>query len=408
MNYVGDFLEDATVYITFNTFDSNDPSASVTITDLAAGDVQIFKDGVIQTTPGAGVTLSLNLGANNGSHLIAIDTSNTTDAGFYVIGADYQVRINGTTVDAGTINAWVGTFSIENRFKEVTVTSMAAGVIANATFNADVGSTAHGTNIIALACRKILEELNLDHLLKVDTTVAADGDLEAYVVAGTVMAHIMAAAADATAFKASTDSLEANRVHADTIKAETATIVTDTNEIQGKLPTNKFMGSSDGADDNGTLDTIATDAARLTAARAGALTDWINGGRLDLILDIIAVDTTTDIPALIATAQSDLDTITGASGVLIDTDAVDADALAADAVTEIWAKAMQDLAQGAPSVTASVLDAINWMYEAFRNKSTTTATLFTLLKDDGSTALAKSTLSDDATTTTKGEMVSGA
>ena len=27
--------------------------------------------------------------------------------------------------------------------------------------------------------------------------------------------------------------------------------------------------------------------------------DWANGGRLDLILDIIAADTTTDIPALI-------------------------------------------------------------------------------------------------------------
>lgn len=33
-------------------------------------------------------------------------------------------------------------------------------------------------------------------------------------------------------------------------------------------------------------------------------TDWANGGRLDLILDIIAADTTTDIPALIATVDT--------------------------------------------------------------------------------------------------------
>ncbi len=35
------------------------------------------------------------------------------------------------------------------------------------------------------------------------------------------------------------------------------------------------------------LDTIATDAARVTAARAQVLDDWINAGRLDLLLDAI-------------------------------------------------------------------------------------------------------------------------
>ena len=62
------------------------------------------------------------------------------------------------------------------------------------------------------------------------------------------------------------------------------------------------------------IDTKLANTNEITAARMGALTDWINGGRLDLILDIIAADTTTDIPALIATAQADLDTITGADG----------------------------------------------------------------------------------------------
>jgi len=73
-------------------------------------------------------------------------------------------------------------------------------------------------------------------------------------------------------------------------RADIAAILTDSNEIQGKLPTNKFMGSSDGADDDTTLNTIATDAARLTAARAAVLTDWIDGGRLDLIIDAILGD----------------------------------------------------------------------------------------------------------------------
>ena len=56
--------------------------------------------------------------------------------------------------------------------------------------------------------------------------------------------------------------------------------------------------------DAGALTTIGTDTARLTAARAAILTDWINGGRLDLLLD--AIPTTamrgTDNAALAAIA----------------------------------------------------------------------------------------------------------
>ena len=40
----------------------------------------------------------------------------------------------------------------------------------------------------------------------------------------------------------------------------------------------------------GALTTIGTDTARLTAARAQIIDDWVNGGRLDLILDIVAAD----------------------------------------------------------------------------------------------------------------------
>ncbi|KKL75969.1 hypothetical protein LCGC14_2049600, partial [marine sediment metagenome] len=141
MNYIGDFVDDATVYIPFNTFDSNDPSASVTITNLAQADVEVWKNGVVQTTPGSGVTLTLNIGANNGSHLIAVDTSNTTDAGWFAIGNDYQVRINGTTVDGATINAWVGTFSIENRFMRGTDSAALASVLGaavGASISADI------------------------------------------------------------------------------------------------------------------------------------------------------------------------------------------------------------------------------------------------------------------------------
>jgi len=122
MFYQGDYLEDATVYVMFNTFTSNDPSASSTITNFINTDVHIHKDdGLTQRNNAAGITVSTDFDGITGSHMIKIDTSDDTVAGFWVVGHDYFVRIEGATVDAGTINVVVGQFSIENRFQEVDV-----------------------------------------------------------------------------------------------------------------------------------------------------------------------------------------------------------------------------------------------------------------------------------------------
>lgn len=91
---------------------------------------------------------------------------------------------------------------------------------------------------------------------------------------------------------------------------------------------------------NGTdgLGAIKSETALILADTNELQTDWADGGRLDLIQDIIAADTTTDIPALIATAQADLDIITAADGVVI----------SAAAVTQIWASVVESNA----SITA--------------------------------------------------------
>lgn len=74
-------------------------------------------------------------------------------------------------------------------------------------------------------------------------------------------------------------------------------------------------------------------------------------------------------------------------------------------VNEIWAKAVSDLAAGAPSATASVFTAINYLYEAWRNKTVTDKTNSEIIvyKDNGSTKLMESDISDDGTLFTKGE-----
>ncbi len=352
MNYVGDFLEDATVYIPFNTFDSNDPSASVTITDLVAGDVEVWKNGVVQTTPGAGVTVTLNIGTNNGTHLIAVDTSNTTDAGWFVTGADYQVRINGTTVDGATINAWVGTFSTENRFKEVTVTSMANNVLTAAAINAD-----------AITNAKIADDAIAVENIK-DAAITA-AKFAANAITSTVVADNTITAAKLNADCITNAKIADNAIAVENIKDAAITAA-------------KF------AADAITSTVLANNA--ITAAKLNA----------DCITNAKIADNA------FAVEQFANDFLTAAK---IATDAIATDAVAATALDKV---VMSDLAQGAPSSTATIVVAINYLYEAFRNKTLTTATLITIMKDDGSTGLVKSTISDDATTFTKGEMISGA
>lgn len=162
--YYGDIAEDSTLYIPFNTFSSDDPSASITITNLAAGDIHIHKNGsTTQKTTSNGITVSINYDTITGNHLVTIDTSNDTgDAGFWVTGAEYTVRMEGTTVDGATINAWIGAFSIERsggalaiaKLIQTAVITNAAGVdisadIAVVDSNVDAVLVDTGTSIPA-------------------------------------------------------------------------------------------------------------------------------------------------------------------------------------------------------------------------------------------------------------------
>lgn len=117
----------------------------------------------------------------------------------------------------------------------ITATAIADAAIDNATFAADVGSTAYATNIIALAVRKVLDEINLDHLAAVAT---AGADMTTEVVDNSIISRVIGNG-DTSTFVPSTDGLHAAGVDLDAILA-------DTGELQ---------------------------------------TDWHDGGRLDLILD---------------------------------------------------------------------------------------------------------------------------
>jgi energy-coupling factor transporter ATP-binding protein EcfA2 len=127
------------------------------------------------------------------------------------------------------------------------------------------------------------------------------------------------------------------------LKAETAAILADTNELQG---------------------------------------DWANGGRLDLLLDQVI----TDIAAL-----------NNVSAAEVNAEMVDALA------TDTYAQPGQE----APAATQTLAKMVAYLYKVLRNRITETATQQKIYADDGTTVDQKATVSDDNVTYDRGELGSG-
>ena len=117
MRHLGDFSADATVRTLFTTNDSSGGAVAPS-TAFEAADVKVYKNSsATQRTSEAGYTMTSPFDSITGLHLIEIDTSENTDAGFYAAGNDYTIILDPSdeTVDSQTVVAVLGSFSIENR-----------------------------------------------------------------------------------------------------------------------------------------------------------------------------------------------------------------------------------------------------------------------------------------------------
>jgi hypothetical protein len=117
-----------TLYIPFHTFDSNDPSASVTITGLIVGDIEVYKNGsATQRASDTGYAMldgdGMDFDTRAGIHGFSIDLASNADAGFYMSGQQYWVIVDSITVDAATVRFIAATFRIgyENAFLNTNV-----------------------------------------------------------------------------------------------------------------------------------------------------------------------------------------------------------------------------------------------------------------------------------------------
>jgi hypothetical protein len=108
--FLGDYPAGNVIICMYNTNDQTGAS----ITRSTDGTLKIYKgSSATERTSLAGVVQTEDFDAATGVHLILIDTSDNTDAGFWVAGSFYHVVNTGMVIDTKTVNAHLCSFSLE-------------------------------------------------------------------------------------------------------------------------------------------------------------------------------------------------------------------------------------------------------------------------------------------------------
>jgi hypothetical protein len=115
MLHLGNVPAGSTLYIPFATYNSS--GASVTMTNFAVTDIEIYKDGsVTQRASDNGYTLLDTDGTDfdgiTGIHGFSVDLGDNSTAGFYAAGSFYWVVVSSVTADGQTVNFIAATFRI--------------------------------------------------------------------------------------------------------------------------------------------------------------------------------------------------------------------------------------------------------------------------------------------------------
>lgn len=151
-------------------------------------------------------------GVGFGVHLIAVP-----DSGDNVFAETIEVMLIGPrqTGDSfariGANGAGLSNIDLPNQTMDISGTLTTVTTCTTTTTNTDMVGEPLTAQETEDECVDALESFNLDTLAGVDTTVAADGDLTAHVVDGSVFSHIMTTGANTSDYRASTEALQALR-----------------------------------------------------------------------------------------------------------------------------------------------------------------------------------------------------
>ncbi len=131
------------LYIPFATYDSNDPTASVTMTGFAVTDIEIYKDGsTTQRASDNGVALLDTDGTDfdglTGIHGFSINLADNSTAGFYAAGSQYWAVVSSVTVDAGVVSFVAATWRIG--FQDAVINTTIATLASQTSFTLTIGA----------------------------------------------------------------------------------------------------------------------------------------------------------------------------------------------------------------------------------------------------------------------------
>lgn len=135
MMYLGDFGMNSVITFPFTTHEA-DGGAVAPSSAFEAADIRIYRGAsATERASSSGITMTSPFDSVTGLHMLSIDTSDNADFGFYDATNDYHViLVPDETVDGQTVVKVLASFSIENRFTEVTATAVGSAAITSASF----------------------------------------------------------------------------------------------------------------------------------------------------------------------------------------------------------------------------------------------------------------------------------
>jgi len=326
----------------------------------------------------------------------------------------YDAFILGTDVLDASVTQWLGTAAATPTVAGVpevdlthvagattNVSALATNVDAILTDTAVIGTTGQGLTSLATQASVTTIDDFLDTevaaiLAAVDTEVAAiladTNELQTDWVDGGRLDLILDARASQTSVNTVDDFLDTEvAAILAAVDTEVATIVT---AVGTTIPA--LLGTPAGASISADIAAIEAQTDDIGAAGAGltALATQASVNTIDDFLDteIAAIVTAvvTDIPALIAALNN-----------------LSAAAVNAEIVDALNVDTYAQPGQGTPAATTTIRLMLAYLYKAYRNRHTQTASEYDLYNDDAVTVDQKAAVSDDAVTFDRGEVATG-
>lgn len=321
----------------------------------------------------AGVTLTADYDTVTGLNDVAVVA--TTGNG-YEIGKYYDVVITTGTVGGVSV---VG--EVVGHFRVMPSEDAGAGIKdVNTTHISDTAQTANdnGADINTLLTRLVGTIAAGTHNAQTGDTYALANGAAGFVAIDTVV----------DAIKAVTDNLPDS--------GALTTLITHLTDIKGAT----FSGATD------SLEAIRNqgDAAWLTASGFATAAELAKVPKSDGTASWNATALAA-INAECDTALTDYDAATGAEVASLNN--ISAAQVNAEVLDVLNTDTFAEPGQEAPGATVSLATKIGYLYKAWRNKVEQTSSTYSLYDDAGTTVDQKASVSDDATTATKGEVGTG-